>query len=143
MDWTASLATAAIGTAAGFLGGYLHWILKRNYVRDQLIADRRNERRHQAILEALRAVGKVIANMKAGCRGPTFLRPFAAFESPAEADGKTRDEETLETALHALRPRLKQAEWETLMEAANRRADDQVETAHITRLRQFLADLLD
>jgi hypothetical protein len=73
MDWLSFLNTATVGAFAGFLGAYLLWILKRNYVRDQLLADRRDERRHQAILEALRVMALVREDLLArNLKDPDF-----------------------------------------------------------------------
>ena len=81
------------------------------YVENSLLADRKNERRHQAILEALRAVGPVIANWSAGYKGTMMTGVSTRMEKgPQQVHPMAHDQVAFETALAGLHERLTEAE---------------------------------
>ena len=128
MDWASFLATTSVGTVAGFLGAYLLWVLKRNYVRDQLLADRRDERRHQAILEALRALARV--------REDTLARDLHAPDFPDER--RVAQQEWC-VAREALKKRLTKEQGEEIRALSTNAGDD----SSYWKTRDFLVALLN
>ena len=96
--------TIAISTSIAAVIGLGSFLVQYRHIRFHLLADRKNERRHQAVLEALRALSRVIANEKIKLTG------YEVAWQRGDAD----------TALRALRARLthrEQAEFDEVFNA--------------------------
>ena len=150
MDWPSFLATTAVGTGAGFCGAYLLWVLKRNYVRDRLLADRRNERRHQAILEALLCLGRHAAGVEVFTFREASKNVFPSNERMSLVAKNEEEKHCLLIAIAVLRHRLGEGDRERVDEikrkyqfSLDHSREEPVPPAFHSDLRKVLVGLLD
>jgi hypothetical protein len=128
MDWP-TVGTAVLAVLVSGFITHRYWRKQQAYIDSSLLADRKNERRHQAILEALRALAPVLAN---NALRDTFVSgTFDSLEIDKNDDMKMAieaytktiaDGQVFSSAVAALKPRLTRAEIDQLV--ATLAADD-------------------
>jgi hypothetical protein len=128
--------TVTTSTAIGTIFGLASFIVQRIYIRSSLLEDRKNERRHQAILEALRALAPVIARSGRDIGSGRFSTVISDMDKTMVAEA-ARERKVFDTAVEALFSRLTTAESDGLKAALSN-----META-LEDTRSFLISLLD
>jgi hypothetical protein len=149
MDIETIATSAAIGTILGLVS----FIVQQTYVRRSLLADRRNERRHQAVLEALRSVTALRATIRYIPALRSLQDVVAKYGKPDGTQVQVAvapQTETLRTALHSLHARIENRDEADQLSRfvgilfCKKDVPDRQETATtLDELRTFLLQLLD